>query len=115
VWPVVLLYTGIAIGIAVAVPLSAPVSGTTIPEAQSHLELFPARILAIVGNVAGSIALVGVALFTLRRRPIGNSLLLAGFTLAAVGSALAGLGAGETALFVAVAAGLIYAGTVARS
>jgi hypothetical protein len=113
--PVMLVYTGLAIGIAVAVPLSAPVSGTTIPEAQAHLELFPARILAIVGNVAGSIALVGVALLTLRRRPLGNSLLLAGFTLAAIGSALAGLGAGETALFVAVAAGLIYAGTVARS
>jgi len=113
--PVVLVYAGLAIGVAIAVPLSAPVSGTTIPEAQAHLELFPARILAILGNVAGSIALVGVALLTLRRRPLGNSLLLAGFTLAAVGSALAGLGAGETALFVAVAAGLIYAGTVVRS
>ena len=113
--PVVLVYTGLAIGIAVAVPLSTPVSGTTIPEAQAHLELFPARILAILGNVAGSIALVGVALLTLRRRPLGNSLLLAGVAVAAVGSALAGLGAGETALFVAVAAVLIYAGTIGRS
>ncbi len=113
--PVVLVYAGLAIGVAVAVPLSAPVDGTTIPEAQAHLELFPARILAILGNVAGSIALVAVALLTLRRRPLGNSLLLAGVALAAVGSALAGLGAGETALFVAVAAVLIYLGTVARS
>jgi hypothetical protein len=113
--PVVLVYAGLAIGTAVAVPLSAPVEGTTIPEAQAHLELFPARILAIVGNVAGSIAIVTVALLTLRRRPLGNSLLLAGVTLAAVGSALAGLGAGETALFVAVAAALIYLSTVVRS
>lgn len=113
--PVVLVYTGLAIGIAVAVPLSASVSGTTIPEAQAHLELFPARIVAIAGNVAGSVALVAVALVTLRRRPLGNSLLLAGVALAAVGSALAGLGTGKTSLFIALAAILIYAGAVARS
>ncbi|MCP9486741.1 MAG: hypothetical protein MSC30_12835 [Gaiellaceae bacterium MAG52_C11] len=113
--PVVLVYSGLALGVAVAVPLSIPVSGSTIPEAQDHLNLFPARILAIVGNVAGSIALVGVALLTLRKRPLGNSLLLAGVAVAAVGSALAGLGAGETALFVAVAAALVYLGSVVRS
>ena len=113
--PVVLVYTGLAIGIAVAVPLSAPVVGTAIPEAQAHLELFPARILAILGNVAGSIALVGVALATFRRRPLGNSLLFAGVALAAVGSALAGLGVGRTALFVALAAALIYLGSITRS
>ena len=63
------------------------VAGTSIPEAQEHLALFPARILAIVGNVAGSLALVGVAVAGFRRRPLGNALLLAGFALAAVGSA----------------------------
>lgn len=113
--PVVLVYAGLAVGVAVAVPLSEHVHGTTIPEAQAHLELFPARILAIVGNVAGSIALVAVAILSLRRRPLGNSLLLAGVSVAAVGSALAGLGAGETALFVAVAAVLIYLGSTLRS
>lgn len=113
--PVALLYSGVAVGIAVATPLTRAVSGGSIPEAQAHLDLFPARILAIVGNVAGSVALVAVALLTLRRRPLGNSLLLAGFALAAVGSALAGLGASETAAFVAVAALLLYAGTVSTS
>jgi len=113
--PVVLLYTGLAVGVAVAVPLTAPVTGTAIPDAQTHLELFPARILAIAGNVAGSIALVAVALLSLRSRPLGNTLLLAGFTLAAAGSALSGLGASETAAFVALAAVLLYAGTVART
>lgn len=113
--PVALVYSGLAIGIAIAVPLTTAVGGTSIPEAQAHLDLFPARILAIAGNVAGSLALVGVSLLTLRRRPRGNSLLLAGFALAAVGSALAGLGASETAAFVAVAALLLYAGTVSRS
>ena len=44
----------------------------------------------------------------------GNLLLLAGFAVAAAGSALAGLGAAQTAVFVAVGAGLLYAGTVVR-
>ena len=112
--PVVLLYSGLALGLAVAVPLTAPVAGTEIPDAQAHLDLFPARVLAIAGNVTGSLALVGVALVSLRARPLGNTLLLAGFTLAAAGSALSGLGASETAGFVAAAAVLLYGGTVAR-
>jgi hypothetical protein len=117
--PVALLYTGLAFGVAlwgvaIAVPLELTVSGTSIPEAQEHLAFFPARALAIVGNTAGSLALVGVALWGLRGRRVGNTLLLAGFVLAAAGSALAGLGAAETAAFVAIAAVLLYAGTVAR-
>ena len=112
--PIVLVYVGVAVGVAVAVPLDQPVTGTAIPAAHEHLSLFPARVLAIVGNTAGSLALVGVALAGLRRRPVGNLLLLAGFTLAAAGSALAGLGAAQTAAFVAIAAVLIYAGSVVR-
>lgn len=113
--PAALVYSGLAIGVALAAPLEAPVAGTSIPAAQEHLALAPARIVAIVGNVAGSIALVAVAVIGLRRRPLGNALLLAGFLLAAAGSALAGLGTAETALFVAVAACLLYAGTIVRS
>jgi hypothetical protein len=110
--PVALVYVGLAVGVAVAVPLEAPVSGSSIPEAQEHLAFFPARLLAVVGNVAGSIALVGVGLAGLRRRPLGNAMLLAGFVVAAAGSALAGLGAAPTAAFVAAGAGLLYAGIV---
>jgi hypothetical protein len=113
--PIVLVYAGLAAGVALAVPLEAPLTGMSIPEAQQHLALFPARILAIVGNAAGSIALVSVAVAGFRRRPLGNALLLAGFALAAAGTALAGLGAAETAAFVAVAACLLYAGSVART
>ena len=113
--PVVLLYAGLATGVALAVPLEAPLAGTSIPEAQEHLAFFPARIVAIVGNVAGSLALVVVALRGFRRRPVGNALLLAGFALAAGGSALAGLGAAQTAAFIAVAACLLYAGSIART
>jgi hypothetical protein len=110
--PAALLYTGLAVGVAVAAPLEAPVGGSSIPEAQEHLALFPARLLAIAGNIAGSLALIVVSLRSLRRRPLGNALLLAGFLVAALGSALAGLGAAETAAFVALGAGLLYAGFV---
>jgi hypothetical protein len=113
--PIALVYTGLAIGVALAVPLEAPLEGTSIPEAQQHLALFPARILAFFGNAAGSIALIVVAVAGFRRRPVGNSLLVAGFALAGAGTALAGLGAAETAAFVAIAACLLYAGSVARS
>jgi len=112
--PIALVYVGLAIGVALAVPIESPIDGMSIPEAQEHLALFPARILAIVGNVGGSIALVVVAIRGFRRRPIGNALLLAGFATAAVGSALAGLGTAETAAFIAAGAGLLYAGTVAE-
>lgn len=111
--PVALVYAGLAAGVALAAPLEAPVSGDSIPEAQDHLAFFPARLLAILGNVAGSVALIAVAVRGLRRRPLGNALLLAGFLVAALGSALAGLGAAETAAFIAVGAGLLYAGFVA--
>lgn len=113
--PIALVYTGLAIGVAVAVPLEAPLGGTSIPEAQQHLSLFPARILAFFGNGAGSIALVFAAIVGFRRRPLGTALLLAGFVLAGAGTALAGLGAAETAAFIAIAACLLYAGSVART
>jgi hypothetical protein len=113
--PIALVYAGLAIGVALAVPLEAPLSGTSIPEAQQHLSLFPARILALFGNGAGSIALVYAAIVGFRRRPLGTALLLAGFVLAGAGTALAGLGAAETAAFVAIAACLLYAGSVART
>ena len=98
-----------------AEPLEAPVSGTELPEAQEHLDFLPARLVAVVGNVAGTVALVGVTLATFRRRPLGNALLLAGFALAAAGSAISGLGVLGSSVFVAAAAGLLYAGTVARA
>ena len=113
--PVALLYTGLAVGLAVAAPLERPVAGGhTIPEAQAHLAVFPTRAVAIAGNVLGTLAVVGVALATIRRRPLGNALILAGVAVAAIGSGVAGLGVAETSAFVAVAAVLLYAGFVAR-
>jgi len=112
--PVGLLYTGLAVGVMVAVRLTEPVAGTAIPDASEHLELFPARALAVAGNSLGTLAVVAVALRTLRRRPVGNTLLLTGVAVAATGSALFGTGEASTAASLAVAALLLYAGFVAR-
>ena len=108
--PLGLVYTGLAVGVAVAVPLTIPVAGDSIPEAQEHLDFVPARLLAVLGNTVGTLAVVGVALLTIRRRPVGNALIVAGVAVAAAGSGLAGLGVAETAAFIAAAALLLYAG-----
>jgi hypothetical protein len=113
--PLVLVYGGLAVGIALAEPLSASVAGTSIPEAQEHLDYFPARVLALVGNIGGTAAVIGVATVTIRRRRLGTSLIMAGVAVAAVGSALAGLGAAETAAFSALGVVLLYTGFTVSS
>jgi hypothetical protein len=113
VTPAALLYAGLAVGVALAVPVEGSFDASGIPDAQEHLDFFPARLLAILGNLGGTLAVVLVALRSIRRRPLGNGLILAGVATAAVGSALAGLGEAETSVFVAVAAVLLYAGFVA--
>src|SRR5438067_5488955 len=111
--PLALVYTGLAIGVAVAVPVHGGFAGSGIPAAQHHLDLFPARALAIAANAAGTIAAAGVALLTIRRRPLGDALILAGLAVAAAGSALVGLREGGTAAVFAAAAVLLYLGFVA--
>ncbi len=105
-----LVYAGVAVGVALSEPLTRPVAGAAIPDAQAHLDFFPARLVAVLGNSAGTLAVVAVALLTFRRRPVGNALIVAGTLVAAAGSALAGLGAAETAAFIALGAALLYAG-----
>ena len=113
-WPA-LVYAGLALGVALAAPLHGDIGGTEIPEAQEHLDLFPARLVAIVGNSLGTLAVVAVAIATIRRRPLGNVLIVTGVGVAALGSTLAGLGAAQTAIFIAIAALLLYGGFTARS
>ena len=109
-----LVYVGLAVGIAISVPVHG-VFGGDIPAAQDHLDFLPARLVAVVANIAGTLAVVAVALVTIRRRPLGNGLILAGVAVAAAGTALSGLGAAKTAVFVAIAALLLYGGFTASS
>jgi hypothetical protein len=110
-----LVWIGLAVGVAVSEPLTHGVGANGIPAAQDHLDLVPARVLAIVGNSAGTVAVVTVALLTLRSRRVGNLLVIAGIALGGVGSAFVGLGEAGTALFFAAGAVLLYAGFMSRS
>jgi hypothetical protein len=113
--PLALLYAGFAAGVGLVEPLTNEVGGETIPEAQDHFDALPVRVVAIVGNAFGTLAAVAVAVRSLRRRPIGNTLVIAGIAAAAVGSAVAGLGVAQTALFIALGAALLYVGFVSRT
>ena len=110
--PVALVYAGLAVGIALAVPVHGAFAAHGIPAAQDHLDFLPARLLAIAANIAGTLAVVGVALRSFRRRPLGNGLIIAGIAAAAAGSALSGLGAAGSAVGIALGALLLYAGFV---
>ena len=104
------MYTGLAVGVALAMPVHGTFAAHGIPAAQDHLAFAPARLLAIVANAAGTLAVVAVALRSLRRRPLGNTLIVLGVAAAASGSGVAGLGAGGAAVGIAVGAALLYAG-----
>jgi hypothetical protein len=107
------LVAGLAVGVALAMPVHGVFAGHGIPPAQDHLAFLPARLLAILANALGTLAVVGVALRTLRARPLGNVLIVLGIAAAATGSGLAGLGAAGTSVGIAVGAILLYAGFVA--
>lgn len=111
--PVALLYAGLAVGISLAVPVHGAFAAHGIPHAQDHLAFLPARLLAILANSLGTLAVVWVALRSFRRRPVGNALIVAGIAAAAIGSGLAGVGAAGSAIGIAVGAVLLYAGFVA--
>jgi hypothetical protein len=104
-----LVYAGLAAGVAIAMRVHGTFDDA-MPAAQDHLAFLPARLVAVVANSAGTLAIVVVAAATFRRRPLGNALLVAGIALAAAGTALAGLGAAGTSAFALGAAVLLYAG-----
>jgi hypothetical protein len=111
--PLALVYVGLAIGVSLAVPIHGAFATHGIPAAQDHLAFLPARLLAILANALGTLAVVAVALRSFRQRPLGNALIVAGIAAAATGSGLAGLGAAGSAIGIAVGAVLLYAGFVA--
>jgi hypothetical protein len=109
---VALLFVGVAAGVAVSVPVHGAFPGQGIPAAQDHLAFLPGRLLAILANVLGTLAVLAVALRSIRRRPLGNTLIVLGVAAAAAGSGLAGLGAAGTSLGIAAGVVLLYAGFV---
>ncbi len=109
-----LAYAGLAIGVAIAMPVHGAFAAHGIPAAHDHLAFIPPRLLAILANALGTLAVVGVALRSFRKRPVGNLLIVLGVAAAAIGSGIAELGAGGTAVGIAFGAALLYAGFVVR-
>jgi hypothetical protein len=106
------VYAGLAVGVAIAMPVHGVFAAHGIPHAADHLPFLPPRLLAILANAIGTLAVVGIALRSLRRRPLGNTLIVLGVAAAAIGSGIAGLGAAGEAIGIALGAALLYAGFV---
>lgn len=107
-----LVYAGLAIGIAAAMPVHGSFSGTNVPRAQEHVDALP-RIVAIAGSSLGALAVIVVAAVTLRRRPLGNVLVIAAVAAAAGASALTQTAVAAAAACFALSAALLYAAVTA--
>jgi hypothetical protein len=112
--PLGLVYTGLAIGIALAMPVHGVFDSIQVPHAQDHVDALP-RIVAIAASALGTLAVVTVAVLTARRRPLGNALLVGAVGAAAAGSALTQTAVGAAAACFALAAALLYAGATRQS
>jgi len=106
-------YTGLAVGVATAMPLHGSFAGTEVPRAQDHVATY-ARAVAIVASSLGALAVVVVAIITLRRRPLRNALVVGAVAAAAAASALTQTAVAAAAACFALAAALLYAAVVAR-
>ncbi|HEX4526190.1 MAG TPA: hypothetical protein VH108_05555 [Gaiellaceae bacterium] len=106
--PLGLVYTGLAVGIAAAMPVHGTFDSTQVPHAQDHVDTLP-RVVAIVGSSLGTLAVLVVAVATLRRRPLGNALVVGAVAAAAAASALTQTAVAAAAACFALAAALLYA------
>ena len=62
------LYTGLAVGVAAAMPVHGTFASTSVPHAQDHVDALP-RVVAIAGSSLGTLAVVLVAVATMRASP----------------------------------------------
>ncbi len=113
--PLGLVYAGLAVGIAAAMPIHGAFGSASVPRAQDHVDTL-ARVVAIVGSSLGTLAVVVVAVLTLRRRPLGNALVVAAVAAAGIASVLTQTAVSAAAACFALAAALLYASvTVSRA
>jgi hypothetical protein len=106
--PVALSWSGLAIGLVLGLRVHGTFAGSEVPRAQDHVDALP-RVLAIAASSLGTLAVVVVAVLTLRRRPFGNVLLLAAVGAAAAASVLTQTAVAAAAACFALAAALLYA------
>lgn len=108
-----LVWVGLAVGVAAAMPVHGTFGGSAVPGAQTHVGVL-ARVLAIGGSSLGAAAVVVVAAATLRRRPVANGLIVASVCAAAAASALTQTAVAAAAAAFATAAVLLYVGVTYR-
>ncbi len=106
--PLGLAYSGLAVGIAIAMPVHGTFDSTSVPHAQDHVDALP-RVVAIAASSLGTLAVLVVAAATLRYRPLGNALVVAAICAAAAASALTQSAVAAAAGCFALAAVLLYA------
>jgi hypothetical protein len=119
---VVALFAAAAVIVVISAPLRGPVPPEAVPEGKELLGAWP-RALAVVGNIVGTIVVVGGtvrsivsvasrrAIETDRRMLQANVLITLGVVVAASGGAFLGLGeAASKAIPLALAASLIFLG-----
>jgi hypothetical protein len=106
--PLGLVYTGLALGVAAAMPVHGSFGSTSVPHAQDHVDTLP-RVIAIAGSSLGTLAVIIVAAATLKRRALGNALVVAAVGAAAAASALTQTAVAAAAACFALAAALLYA------
>ncbi|HZO33866.1 MAG TPA: hypothetical protein VFB17_02200 [Gaiellaceae bacterium] len=102
-----LLYTGLAVGVAAAMPVHGTFGGTAVPRAQDHVDAV-ARVVAIAGSSLGALAVLLVVGATLRRRPLQGALIAGAVAAAGAASALTQTAVAAAAVCFAVAAALLY-------
>lgn len=103
-----LLYAGLAIGVAAAMPVHGTFGSTHVPHAQDHVDTLP-RVVAIAGSSLGTLAVVAVAAITARRAPLRTALVVCAVAAAAAASALTQTAVAAAAACFALAAALLYA------
>lgn len=112
--PAGLVWVGLAVGVAVAMPVHGAFVGTAVPHAQDHVDWLP-RVVAIAGSSLGTLAVVVVAIATLRSRLVGNLLVLGAVAAAGTASALTQTAVATAAAFFALAAALLYLGATTKA
>ncbi|HEY3962760.1 MAG TPA: hypothetical protein VGL84_09550 [Gaiellaceae bacterium] len=108
-----LVWVGLSVGVAVAMPVHGVFIGHAVPHAQSHVETLP-RVFAIAGSSLGTLAVVLVAASTIRTRFRSNALIVGAVAAAAAASALTQTAVSAAAVCFALAAVLLYAGATVR-
>lgn len=111
--PLGLLYSGLAVGVALAMPVHGGFGSTAVPRAQDHLDALP-RVIAIAASSLGTVAVLVVVAATLRGRPRQALLIVAAVAAAGVASALTQTAVAAAAAAFAAASVLLYLGVAGR-